>query len=261
MKVVTSKFAALSAIAVLAWSPTASASGTPQAGKSATAPKTLPTGPATGFPFGYVKDEGTRISLPPPNDADVDQARVAKAHKLGPFHVQMSRSFAGWPSACSVSNAAQLQSLIAGVTGLRGKPVATKAEILGSGGNTPHPTDCKWNLKTTFDDSSQSVPSYVEVSFEEIDPGAPATWRQELKDSHSEAKKYPAQYAYYSGLPHGVACFYDGTELQCLKGDFDFWVTGEKFTSGSYPSADTAVWIDQAELPLAEVVADEVSVS
>ena len=44
----------------------------------------LPAGAATGYPFGYVMDEGAKTSLLPPNDNDVDQARVASAPKVGP---------------------------------------------------------------------------------------------------------------------------------------------------------------------------------
>jgi hypothetical protein len=41
--------------------------------------------------------------------------------------------------------------------------------------------------------------------------------------------------------------------------DTEYWISGQKVTSGSNSSADQAVWIDQIELPLAEVLSSELS--
>jgi hypothetical protein len=221
----------------------------------------LPVGAATGFPFGSTNDQGTQISLLPPNAGDVNQASVAAAPKVGPFRIDPNAGPAGWPDACKLTNVAQLKALFPAITGLSGAPVGTKAQILGgSGGNTPNNTQCTWNLTTKFDPPGYSdTPTHVEIQLEEIDSDAPSIWLQEQQQQAAQATKYPAQYANYPHLAGGVACFDDGNELQCLKGDIDYWVDGQKVTGGNYTGSDNAVWIDQIELPLAEVLGAEFS--
>lgn len=99
----------------------------------------------------------------------------------------------------------------------------------------------------------------MQVNIEELDPGAPAQYAQSLHEQAAQAKKFPAQYADYPALRFGVRCFYDGNELQCLKGDLSYWISGQKVTGGTDTSADQAVWIDQVELPLAEKIGAEVT--
>jgi hypothetical protein len=140
--------------------------------------------------------------------------------------------------------------------------VGSKAEILGSGANTPHDTSCKFDLKTKFDPQGYSqTPSWVEISLEEIDSGAPSGYQQSLAEQKAMAPKYPAQYADYPALKNGVKCFDDGNELQCLKGDASFWVNGQKVTGGNLSGVDQSVWIDQVELPLAEVIGAKLTTS
>jgi hypothetical protein len=182
---------------------------------------------------------------------------VAAAHKYGPFVINLSAKMSTWPSACSLSSAAQLKSLFSGITGVRSTK-ATRAEVLG-GGNTPKPTDCNWYLKTSFEPSGYTTYSNVEVSFTEVDTDAPSVWQEDLAQQKAEAKKYPAQYAYYPSLKYGAKCYDDGSELTCLKDDLAFNVTGSKVTGGTSYSSDQAVWVDQVLLPMAEVVAAEVS--
>jgi hypothetical protein len=222
----------------------------------------LPSGAATGYPFGYVMDEGSKTSLLPPNDNDVDQARVAAAPRLGPFAISPAGSPSGWPDACKLTSLVQLKALDPSITALRGAPVGTKAELLGTGHSAPHNTECQFNLKTTFQPPDYgSTGSYVTVQFEEIDSGAPALFREALTGQKGEAHKYPAQYADYPNLKNAVQCFDDGTDLQCLKGDVNFWVSGEKVTGGNFFGADQAVWVDQMQLPLAEVLGAELKVT
>jgi hypothetical protein len=115
--------------------------------------------------------------------------------------------------------------------------VGSKAEILGSGANTPHDTSCKFDLKTKFDPQGYSqTPSWVEISLEEIDSGAPSGYQQSLAEQKAMAPKCPAQYADYPALKNGVKCFDDGNELQCLKGDASFWVNGQKVTGQPFRS-------------------------
>jgi hypothetical protein len=64
---------------------------------AASPPHTLPVGAASSYLFGYTKYEGSKISLLPPNDSDVDQSLVARAPKLGPFHIKLSASLPAGP--------------------------------------------------------------------------------------------------------------------------------------------------------------------
>jgi hypothetical protein len=218
----------------------------------------LPAGAATGFPFGYVLTEGAKTSLLPPNDNDVDQARLAHAPKVGPFSINPNGAPAGWPDACKLTSLTQLKVMEPSITGLRGAPVGSKAEILGTGHSAPHNTQCQFNLDTTFQPVGYgSTGSYVTVQLEDVGTGAVYAYRQALAGQKGEAHKYPAQYADYPDLRNGAQCFDDGNELQCLKGDVDFWVSGQKVTGGNYFGADQAVWIDQIQIPLAEELGAE----
>ncbi|HTT88544.1 MAG TPA: hypothetical protein VMF65_03260 [Acidimicrobiales bacterium] len=228
----------------------------------ATKASSLPTGPATGYPFGYVMDEGSKTSLLPPNDGDVDQSRVASAPRVGPFTINPNGPPTVWPDACKLTSLAQLKALEPSITGLRGKPAGSKAELLGTGHTAPHNTQCQFNLKTTFEPQGYgSTGSYVIVQIEAIDTGAPALYREALTAQKGEAHKYPAQYADYPNLKNSVQCFDDSTELQCLKGDVNFWVGGQKVTGGDYFGSDQAIWVVQIEIPLAEVLGAELKTS
>lgn len=128
--------------------------------------------------------------------------------------------------------------------------MGSKAEILGSGANTPHDTTCKFDLKTSFDPHGYSgVPSWVEISLEGVGAGALGSYQQSLAEQRAMAPKYPAQYADYPDLKNAVKCFDDGNELQCLKGEASFWVSGQKVTGGDLSGVDQSVWIDQVESP------------
>jgi hypothetical protein len=229
---------------------------------TATQAASLPTGPATSYPFGYVMDEGSKTSLLPPNDKDVNQARVTSAPRVGPFTINPSGPPSGWPDACKLTSVPQLKALEPSITGLRGNPVGSKAELLGSGHTAPHNTECQFNVKTTFQPQDYgSTGSYAIIQIEAIDTGAPALYQDALVAQKGEAHKYPAQYADYPDLKNNVQCFDDGTELQCLKGDVNFWVSGQKVTGGNNFGADQAVWVDQIEIPLAEVLGAELKTS
>lgn len=217
----------------------------------------LPVGASPGFPFGYAIDEGAKVSLLPPNDKDVNQGRVGAAPKLGPWKINLAAGIKAWPNACNLTNLAQLHELFPAITGIQGKPVGQRGELLG-GSNTPTNVQCTWHLKTTFQPAGYPL-SWVEVSLEEIDSDAPSIWSENLAQQKSTAKKYPYEYANYPNLEHGVKCFDDGTDLQCLKGDASYWIDGQKVTDGDHSDADNAVFIDQVEIPLAEVIASELS--
>lgn len=90
-------------------------------------------------------------------------------------------------------------------------------------------------------------------------PDAPSIYQEDQRQQAGSATKYPAQYANYPNLPNGVSCFDDSNDLQCLKGDVNFWISGQKVTGGEHSDVDNGVWIEQIELPLAEVLGSELS--
>lgn len=239
----------------LGWAPAVGgrAQPSPQAGRA------LPEGAARGFPFGSAVIAGTHQSLLPPNASWVSQRRVARAPRLGPWAVKLNRGYAGWPNACRLTAKAQLQELVRGVTGLHGAPMGAKGVVAGQGHSTPHNARCTFTLATKFQPAGYSTYSSVELQLFQISNSAPSEWALDLGAQKAVAKKYPTQFAYYPGLPGGARCFDDGTELRCLKGLVYYWVSGEKVTGGRYFSSDQAVWVEQAELPLAEVLATELS--
>jgi hypothetical protein len=211
----------------------------------------LPVGPARGYPFGYTSVQVTKISLLPPNADDVDQIRVAKAPRLGPFRINTKAGLKAWPNACALTGLAQLKALFPAITGLKGAPLGTNGH--------PNDTDCKFSLRTVFDPRGYVTPSWVDISLERIGPRAQGTYSKALAQQEAMAHKYPAQYAGYPDLSNGVKCFDDGNELQCLKDEAYYWVIGHKVTGGAFVTSDQAVWTDQIEIPLAEVIAAEVS--
>ena len=99
------------------------------------------------------------------------------APKLVPFTINPSASPCGLARrAADLRALAQLKALEPSITGLRGNPVGTKAELLGTGGSVPHDTECQFNLKTTFQPQDYgSTGSYVTVQFEAVDPEAPGS--------------------------------------------------------------------------------------
>ena len=228
----------------------------------------LPVGAATGFPFGFAMDEGAKISLLPPNDADVDQARVAAAPLLRPWKISLAAGDKAWPDACDLTAISQLHELFPAIVSLQGKPVGTKGEstkLVGPATTTPNYVRCRWSLKTTFA-AAGFAPSWVGVYLDEVDASSPTSYSQDLAQQKTFAAmghdvSYPWEFADYPSLEHGVKCFDDGTELQCLKDDAFYWVLGQKVTGGPQPNSDNAVWVDQVEIPLAEVIGAELSTS
>jgi hypothetical protein len=225
----------------------------------------LPVGAASGFPFGYALDEGAKISLLPPNDADVDQARVAAAPKLGPWKINVAGGDKRWPNACDLTGTTQLHELFPAIVGVQGAPVGSKVvsqKLIGPPVTAPNYVRCLWDLKTTFAVAGSS--SSVGVYFDQVNAGAPSTYSQGLAQQKTFAKQghdvpYPWTFADYHSLENGVKCFDDGTEWQCLKDDAFYWIQGQQLTGGPEPNSDDAAWIDQIELPLAEVIGAELS--
>jgi hypothetical protein len=77
----------------------------------------------------------------------------------------------------------------------------------------------------------------------------------------TQGAKSPGQFANYPGLKNGTSCFETAMEMTpylfCLAHQVYFSVTGDKVTGGPNPSTDNAIWVAQAEIPLAEVLGAE----
>ena len=189
----------------------------------------------------------------------MDQALVTAAPVAGPFKINPKAGPSGWPDVCNLTTAAQLEALDPAITGVVGDPVGQKAKMLGgSGGMTPNNAECRWTLTTKYDATyGAGSNSDIDISFWEIDSGAPATYQHALADAQANAKQYPAQFGSYQNMPGGASCFYDGNELQCLKGSVDFWITGSKFSGAGM--TDHVTWIREILLPLAEKLGSEIS--
>jgi LysM repeat protein len=179
---------------------------------------------------------------------------------LGPFHVPATGDPMVWPDVCTFTNIAQLKALNPQITGLKGAPVGTKAQVLGShGGTTPRNAKCKYNLTTSVDGPDAVSPSYVEISLQGVSPDQADVWKDQFASQKRISAKYPDQFADYPGLAGGTHCFYTGSQLECLKGNYYFDVGGIRAgASGSYTAAQDA-WRKAIVVPLASKLGSELS--
>ncbi|MGI8417926.1 MAG: hypothetical protein ACR2P2_17330 [Nakamurella sp.] len=169
---------------------------------------------------------------------------------MGPFKISSTAGPLKWPDVCGFTNEAQLKSLNPQITGLKGKPVGKKSQIIGTGGkSTPFPTDCKFNLTTKFDtEDTSDNPSWVIISLTIADTSGPEIFKESMSQA---VKKFP-------GLPNGTTCFIDsGNLMQCLTGNILYFINGVKNTGGDNFQADQEKWVTEMDLPLAKVLATE----
>jgi hypothetical protein len=228
-------------------SPTTASPTTP----ATTSPTTAATTTTTTTPKKPKKAKKKKKSTTTtgPGAAPASLSAALKVKGPGPFRIPAGKSPNTWPEVCDMLSGREIIALDPSeITGIHGKPVGTKAEILGgSGGNTKHDTQCRWNVTTHFK-SPAGNPSYVEISLQEVDSLAAAVWKEDNKSEKKASAKYPGQYADYASLPGGTKCFYDGTELECLKGDVYFYVGGELSQEYTY---NQKPWLLHALLPIA----------
>ena len=230
---------------------------------AASPPHTLPVGAATSYLFGYTKSEGSKISLLPPNDSDVNQSLVARASRLGPSHIRLSAQFCGLAQRLQPRRPRPTE-------GARAVHNRAGRRARGQQGREPgigrqHPP--RHELQVRPEDQVRPPGSRTNPELGRNQPGRDRRGRPRPATSSlwpSKRRwrtKYPAQYADYPALKNGVKCFDNGNELQCLKGDAIFWVSGRKVTGGNLSGVDQSVWVDQVEIPLAEVIGAELTTS
>lgn len=219
----------------------------------------LPVGPETNpAPFGRSPVPPNNPMLPP-DLAQANLATVASAPSTGPFTFPPNGNTAQWPDMCTVTNTPQLHALLAPITAVTSTEGQHAHMIGGGGGQTVNNSDCKFHLSTTFDQGANGAggDSYVEIQVYSADSGAAQTWQMAKQQQQQLAPQHPEQWATYQ-LPGGVQCFDDGNSLQCLQGDVDYWVSGQKTTGGDNFGADQDAWLDQILIPLAAKFGSEI---
>jgi hypothetical protein len=225
-----------------------------------TAVPTTTAAPTTVAPTTTTVPKTTTTTAPKQakGEGPIAPANLAAALKVkgpGPFHITPGTSPNNWPEVCDMLTVSELVHLDPSqITGLRGKPIGTKAEILGGAGNTKHDTECRYNVKSSIQ-GYPGDPSYVSISIQEVDSLAPPVYREDKADDAKDAKKYPGSFADYD-LPGGLKCFFDASELECLKGDIYFYVSG--FLDDANSSSQLP-WIEHAELPIAVKLGSELT--
>jgi hypothetical protein len=176
---------------------------------------------------------------------------------LGPFHVPATGDPMVWPDVCTFTNIAQLKALNPQITGLKGAPVGTKAKVLGTGRSTPHNAKCKFNLTTSLDNPDAASPSYVEISLEGVSPDQADVWKDQFASQKRISAKYPDQFADYPGLAGGTHCFYTGSQLECLTGNYYFFVGGIRAGATDDYAKAQAAWRKAIVVPLASKLGSE----
>lgn len=136
-----------------------------------------------------------------------------------------------WPDACKMLTDKEIRAVVPNVT--RISRVGQHAGFL-SGGETPHYSNCDYKISRPGD-PYPNMPSTITVDLQGV--AAPQVIRQQYEPEKSQqakiAKKYPDQYKDYGTSLGGANCFWDGNEIQCIKGHFNFWVLGQQVTSGN----------------------------
>lgn len=188
---------------------------------------TLPTatGPASGT--------GSSDSASSGNDTPLDEAPkvdpvLRPLPPSGPpLHVPVGTSGlaepASWPDACTLLSDAQLRELV---------PAAASVSTAGQPGRlfeapaTPHPTACTYRLAWTS--PRDAAPGTVTVELRNVATAdtLDAVYRNRRTAASNLARSHPGLFADYDTKLAGASCFYDGRVLECLAGDFSFWVGG-----------------------------------
>jgi hypothetical protein len=156
--------------------------------------------------------------------------RAAFAHGPGPWKVPIGADgrskYSAWPNACQMLSLGVLKVLLPGTKAV--KPVGQHGQLL-TGGETPKFTHCAYDVHGAYDPPASDgyPPTHLDVDLRGVFDAAAnkQEWTQEQTDQAKLAKKYPDQYALYKG-PKGAACFWDGNELECMSGTWNFWVAG-----------------------------------
>ena len=176
----------------------------------------------------------------------------------GPFTFGQSGDPNTWPDACTLVNIGEIKALDPDITGLRGAPIGTKAQVLGgNGSSTPNNTECRFNLTTKQDPPDGYPPSYLVVQLQGTGPGAADSWTQEYTQAKSTAAKYPNQFIDFTNLPGSTKGFWDSTEVQALHGNYDFWIAGVRSIESGNNAQAQMVWAHQIEAPLAAKLGSE----
>lgn len=142
-----------------------------------------------------------------------------------------------WPDACKMLSDKEIKKIVPKVEKI--SRVGQHVEFL-SGGETPNYSSCDYKLPRPSDPYGPDQPSTVTVDLQGV--AAPKLIEERYMQAKAQqketAKKYPDQYKDYGKSLGGADCFWDGNEIQCIKGHFSFWVLGQQVTNGNSLDAD-----------------------
>jgi len=245
-------------------SPAGGASATPAApATSAPAVRPVPGGqpahallPGPALPIGPAADRASaaRSKIPPADLHLLGSIPAGARYPVGAVGNAGETSSSTWPDACTMLSNADIKALLpkSGAVTRKGQHGA----FLG-GGETAKFATCDYGIGEPGD--SEAQPSSVHLDLRAVgDPRAVlADWKSAYASQLKGAAKYPDQFLDWSkGQLGGAMCFYDGNEIQCVKGHFDFWVRGlDTGPVESGPNAYFAQKLGYVEQVLANVVA------
>lgn len=189
---------------------------------------------------------------------------TAAPYSIGPVNSQGEVDSASWPDACQLLSAVDFKTLIPSSSGL--KTQGQHGAFLG-GGETAHYASCKYDFSIPGDDTVDGQPSWVQIDINDVgDPaGELQQWTQSFQQQQQAAAQYPDQFMDYSEgqMGPGVKCFYDGNQLNCVKGHFNFDVLGQDTTiissGGSAVYAQDHGWVQQVEANVVKTIAARMS--
>ena len=162
-----------------------------------------------------------------------------------------------WPDACKMLTDREIKEIVPKVTKV--SRVGQHAEFL-SGGETPNYSSCDYKLPRPSDPYGPDQPSAITVDLQGV--AAPRLierrYMQAKAQQKETAKKYPDQYKDYGKSLGGADCFWDGNEIQCVKGHFSFWVLGQQVTGGNSLKADKQ-WRSEVLTKVVKTLASKMS--
>lgn len=205
-----------------------------KAADTTTTSTTLPTAtaPASGTGTSGSASSGGEASLD--EAPKVDPVLRPLPAPDAPLHVSVGSSGladpATWPDACALLSDAQLRVLVPAAASVT---TAGQFGRLFDGRPTPHPTTCTYRLAWTS--PRDAAPGTVTVELRNVATAhtLDAVYRDRRSAASDLARDHPGLFADYGTKLAGASCFYDGRVLECLAGNYSFWVGGADPRSGA----------------------------
>ncbi len=187
--------------------------------------------------------------------------QTAQAGGGGKFPVQIGANGTEnpklWPDACKMLSDKEIRKIVPKVKKI--SHVGQHAEFL-SGGETPNYSSCDYKLPRPSDPYGPDQPSTITVDLQGVADSRliEQQYAQAKAQQKKTSKKYPDQYKDYGKSLGGADCFWDGNEIQCIKGHFSFWVLGQQVTDGNSLKADEQ-WRSEVLTKVVKTLASKMS--